>query len=260
MVSRATRHFAVLGVKRLLPRFLAPDLDPSTGTATLSGGEAHHLVRVLRLGAGDEVAIFDGRGREFRARVERIAGAIVTVRVLEPIASAPERQVPITLAQAVLKGTSMDDVVRDATMMGVGEIVPIVSAHTVARKAASPHGTERWRRVAIASAKQCRRAWIPDVSEAQTFDAWVGQPRTGVTLLLVEPSIRGIDPMPMRALTARETPPAAALVVGPEGGWSAEEVRAAVAGGHVAVTLGPMTLRAEAVPLAALAALSVIWD
>lgn len=244
----------------MLPRFLVADLDPSRGLATVTGGEAHHLTRVLRLGAGDHVAVFDGRGREFRAHVDHVAGTTVIVRLTEAIDPPAERQVPVTLAQAVLKGPSMDDVVRDATMMGVAAIVPLVTAHTVARRAAEPHGADRWRRVAIASAKQCRRARVPDVSEPLTFDSWRQQRREGSTLLLVEPSLCGVEPQPVRTLSAGGPPSAATLVVGPEGGWALEEVQAALEAGFIAVTLGPLTLRAEAVALAALAALTVVWD
>jgi len=218
--------------------------------------------------------VFDGRGREFGARIDRIVGANVLLQLGDPIVPPAERRVSITLAQAVLKGASMDEVVRDATMMGVAAIVPLVTAHTVARKAAAPHGAERWRRVAIASAKQCRRARIPEVSDAITFDGWLRQRTVGsgadgsrqsqapktATVLLVEPSLQGVDPVPLRALSGVAQPASATLAVGPEGGWAVEEVRAAMAAGYMAVTLGPLTLRAEAVPLAALAALTVVWD
>lgn len=243
----------------MLPRFLAADLDPSRGTATLTEGEARHLTRVLRLGVGDCVAIFDGRGREFEARVERIAGGDVWLQLDAPIAPAPERKVPLTLAQAVLKGSSMDDVVREATMMGVAGIVPLVTAHTIAKRAASSHGAERWRRVAIASVKQCRRARVPEVGEPISFDAFRGQSRQGTTLLLVEPSVGDVQPVPIRSLGSQQ-PKSATLVVGPEGGWSADEVRASVSAGFVPITLGPLTLRADAAAFAALAALAVVWD
>lgn len=243
----------------MLPRFLSPDLDPARGTATLSHGEAHHLLRVLRLGVGDRVALFDGRGHEFEARIDRIAGGTVTLRLDGPIASAPERKVSLTLAQAVLKGSSMDDVVRDATMMGVNAIVPLVTEHTVAKRAASSHGAERWRRVAIASAKQCRRARVPDVTEPTTFHAFRHESRQGPTLLLVEPSVDGLQPKPIRSLVDRQ-PLSATLVVGPEGGWSADEVRGAIEAGFTPITLGSLTLRADAAAFAALAALSVVWE
>jgi 16S rRNA (uracil1498-N3)-methyltransferase len=215
---------------------------------------------VLRLAVGDEVAVFDGRGREFRASIDRIAGGTVTLRLGHAVETPPERRTPVTLAQAVLKGSGMDDVVRDATMMGVSRIVPLVTLHTVARRAAAQHGADRWRRVAIASAKQCRRARVPDVVDPCAFDAWLRQPRDGAALLLVEPSLAGVTPSSVRDLTSSVAPSSVTVVVGPEGGWAAEELQAATAAGLRPVTLGPLTLRAEAVPLAILAALTVVWD
>jgi 16S rRNA (uracil1498-N3)-methyltransferase len=243
----------------MLPRFLAPDLDPSRGTATLTDGEAHHLTRVLRLGVGDRVALFDGRGVEFEARVDRIAGGNVTLQLEASIESTPERRVSLTLAQAVLKGSSMDDVVRDATMMGIAAIVPLVTEHTIARRAASSHGAERWRRVAIASVKQCRRARVPDVAEPISFDEFRRQSRQGPTLLLVEPSVEAVRPRPIRSVLGQQ-PESATLVVGPEGGWAAGELRTALDAAFTPITLGPLTLRADSAAFAALAALSVVWD
>ena len=244
----------------VLPRFLVSELDSKAGIAVLTEGEAHHLTRVLRLGVGDTVAIFDGRGREFTATIDRIAGATVQVKLGAAIEPVPERSVPVTLAQAILKGSSMDDVVRDATMLGVHSIVPLVTAHTVARKATSPHGADRWRRVALASAKQCRRARIPEVGDPIPFAEWGRRHRDAMTLFLVEPSVSGVAARPMRALASAPAPEAVTLVIGPEGGWSPGEVSEALGNGLLPVTLGPLTLRAEAVALAALAALTVVWD
>jgi 16S rRNA (uracil1498-N3)-methyltransferase len=244
----------------VLPRFLASNLDPARRVATLSDGEAHHLTRVLRLVAGDAVAVFDGRGREFCATIDRISGGMVSLVLGDAIEPVAERAIPLTLAQAVLKGASMDDVVRDATMMGVAGITPLVTAHTVARKATSAHGADRWRRIALASTKQCRRARIPEIAEPVSFDLWRQNAPDGLTLFLVEPSANGVEPRSMRSLASRPPPPSVNLTVGPEGGWSSGEVMNAVNQGFIPVTLGPLTLRAESVALVALAALTVIWD
>ena len=95
-------------------RFFAPALDPGDETVTLPKDEAEHLTRVLRLGVGDTVAIFDGRGHEFLARVTSGARRDVRVQLLSRVEPAAEPPVPLTLAQAVLKADKMDDVVRDA--------------------------------------------------------------------------------------------------------------------------------------------------
>jgi 16S rRNA (uracil1498-N3)-methyltransferase len=241
-----------------LPRFYLPDLDPAAGHAMLPEEEAIHLTRVLRLRAGADVAVFDGRGREFRAQVEAAARGRVRVTLLEPIVPAPEMRVPLTLVQAVLKGDKMDSVVRDATMMGVAAVEPIITSRTIGR---GSRDNNRWGRVAVASAKQCRRAVVPVIAEACTFSDWLIRSAHGLRLLLVEPSTTdsraGSDeavtlPSSLRVLENHASG-SLALIVGPEGGWSDEEVRQAEQAGCIAVSLGPLTLRADAVAITAIA-------
>lgn len=233
-----------------LARFYVPHLDPNVREIALPADEATHLTRVLRLTAGDEVAVFDGRGREFRARVTDTARRKVLVELLEPVAAAPEARVPITLVQAVLKGDKMDAVIRDATMMGVAAIEPIITSRTIARGPRAEN--DRWTRVSVASAKQCRRAVVPTISAPRPFDEWLRSSAHGLRLLLVEPAA---SPTEMCSLHLLETHAAGslALIVGPEGGWSAEERARAEQAGCLSVTLGGLTLRADAVAVAALA-------
>ena len=231
-----------------LPRFYFPLLDPSLPDGVLPEEEANHLTRVMRLGKDDDIAVFDGRGREFRARVTAAVRGRVRITLLDPITPAPEARVPLTLVQAVLKGDKMDAVIRDATMMGVAAIDPVVTSRTIARGA---RDTDRWARVAVASAKQCRRAVVPAITAPGRFGDWLAASAHGLRLLLVEPST-GAETCSLRMLEDH-APGSLALIVGPEGGWSEEEQRAAERAGCVAVTLGPLTLRADAVPIAALA-------
>jgi len=239
----------------MLPRFLAA-IDPESGVARLPDEEARHLSQVLRLGAGDEVAVFDGEGREFRARVERIARDGALAHLIEELVPAPEPAVRVTLAQAALKGDKMDDVVRDATMMGVAAIEPLVTEHTAAHLKAG-RAPERWRRIAVASAKQCRRAVVPRIGEGHALGDWLARDRSAVRVLLVEPAAR-VDGHPPSRL-AGERPPSATILIGPEGGWSAAEIDAAVAAGCVPMTLGRRTLRADATPIVALGVLLYLW-
>lgn len=211
--------------------------------------EANHLTRVMRLGAGDDIAVFDGRGREYRARVVSAARGRVQVEVVEPIAPAPEMRVPLTLVQAVLKGDRMDAVVRDATMMGVSAIEPVITARTIAR---APRDCQRWGRVAVASAKQCRRAVVPTIAEPRAFEDWLAASAHGSRLLLVEPAGTELPVSSLRILEDH-APASLALIVGPEGGWTGDEQRRAEQAGCIPVTLGPLTLRADAVSIAALA-------
>ena len=148
------------------PRFYAPDLDPSLGETILSADESHHLVRVMRLVAGDEVAVFDGNGHEFQARVapiDRNGGGLRSASRCRD--AAPRHAVPTVLVQAVLKGDKMDGVVRDATMAGVASDRPGVTERSLVglTALARAHALERWQRVAVSSAKQCGRARLPAI-------------------------------------------------------------------------------------------------
>jgi 16S rRNA (uracil1498-N3)-methyltransferase len=200
--------------------------------------------------------VFDGAGREFRARVDRVDRDGAAVRLIEPRDPAPEPAVKVTLAQAALKGEKMDDVVRDATMMGAAAIEPLVSDHTVARLAPG-RAPERWRRIAIASATQCRRAVVPRIGDGTSFDDWIARHVDSLKVILVEPSA-GAGGHPASLLLGQR-PAAATILIGPEGGWSAREIAAAAAAGYVPVTLGRRTLRADAVPVVALGVLQYLW-
>jgi len=232
------------------PRFYVPHLDAAVRETSLPPDEANHLTRVLRLDPGDEISVFDGRGHEFRARVTNTARRKVTVELLEPIAAVPEARVPITLVQAVLKGEKMDAVLRDATMMGVAAIEPIVTARTIARGPRPDN--DRWTRVSIASAKQCRRAVVPTIAAARPFDEWLRTSAHGLRLMLVEPTVSTGETCSLHLLE-NHAAGSLALIVGPEGGWTAEECEKAEAAGCLSVTLGSLTLRADAVAVAALA-------
>ena len=242
------------------PRFYVPSLEPDAAHVTLPREEARHLSRVLRLGAGDEVSVFDGKGREFRAIVEAAVRDTAALRLAEPVDVPAAPTVSIVLVQAILKGSSMDDAIRDATMMGVETIEPLLTAHcdVKASLVQRPETLARWNRVALASVKQCGRATLPQIHRPRTFDQWIAAPSAGIQLIFAEPST-GCVTQPLKRLLDHDVPSRAAVLLGPEGGWAADEIAGALASGAMAVSLGPLTLRAESMPVAALAALNALW-
>jgi 16S rRNA (uracil1498-N3)-methyltransferase len=243
-------------------RFFAPSIAEPGALIDLPREEVEHLARVLRLTAGAAIRVFDGRGRECLAVVEDVSRGGARVRVERMLTPAPEPPLAVTLAQAVLKGDKMDAVVRDAVMMGAGAIRPMITARTEVSVAGLERGrrVERWQRIAIASAKQCGRAVIPAIAAPQTVSDIVREAGTrqlsGQALMLVEP---GASPeaIPLRDLAA-DPPAAATLLIGPEGGWSPEEV---ALGSTVCqlVSLGGLTLRADAAAVIGLSALFARW-
>lgn len=191
-------------------------------------GDRHHLERVLRLRPGEVVTASDGRGSQRRCVVSagmalEPAGEVVTV---------PRPVPPVTVAFAVPKGDRPEWVVQKLTEVGVDRIVPMVTARTVVRWDAgrAPRNADRLRKVAREAAMQCRRSWLPEVSDLAAFDDLAG----GVGVALAD---------------AGGAPPALdhpVVLVGPEGGWSPEE-RA----GAMTVALGPHVFRTETAAIAA---------
>jgi 16S rRNA (uracil1498-N3)-methyltransferase len=257
----------------VLPRVFAADLDSQTMRAELPADEGAHLTRVLRLRSGARVLVFDGRGTQYLAEVDQIGKRVVTVVLLEPSPASREPRIRLTLVQALLKGDKMDAVIRDATMLGIATICPVATTRTVVPISATEHGrvVDRWRRVAIASAKQCGRAVIPEIAAPRRFDtlhaadadaSHSGAPHAGaddagvLRIMLVEPSAAAETP---HGELPTEPPARVEIAIGPEGGWTPEEVTAALAGGWHPWTLGERTLRAESAPLAALSVLTYIW-
>jgi len=236
-------------------------LDPGDETVTLPKGESEHLSRVLRLGVGEIVTVFDGRGRELSARVLEAPGRLVRVQLLTRVEPAREPAVSITLGQAVLKGDKMDDVVRDAVMLGVCAVQPLVTERTEATVAHLVRGSrvERWRRVALASTKQSRRAVLPDIRIPLTLETYLDEPRAALALMLVEPQAEAM-PETFATLRAVVPPPEVLVLIGPEGGWAETEWAAAKQKGVRLLTLGDRTLRADAVPVAALSLLYFLWE
>lgn len=243
----------------MFPRFFAPTLDAGDDIVTLPRDEGEHLVRVLRLGVGDSVAVFDGRGHEFLGRIVAAARRDVRVQVLSRVDPVAESTVAITLAQSVLKGEKMDEVIRDAVMLGVSAIQPVVAKRSETTVGALLRGArvERWRRVALASVKQSRRATLPDIRTPLSFEHYLDEPASTCRLMLVEPSAAESTPLtPLRSIAA---PLDAAVMVGPEGGWDAQERTTALERGVRMISMGPRTLRADAVPIAALSVLQFLW-
>jgi 16S rRNA (uracil1498-N3)-methyltransferase len=223
--------------------------------------EAHHLAKVLRLKAGDLVAVFDGEGHEAVASVQSIAGRRATVRPTEKCEPAAEPAIRLTLVQALLKSDKMDRVIRDAVMLGVASIQPITTARTEVPRAAVRAGgrQERWDRTVISSVKQCGRAVVPHVRPTLTFSQLLAETRDTLSLMFVEPAAAAPDAAATWQSLETRVPGKAAILIGPEGGWDPEEIGAAKAAGVGVVTMGQRVLRADAAGALAVAVLQYVW-
>lgn len=194
----------------------------------LPEGEARHVLKVLRGRDGDTLEVVDADGRLFRAKL----GAGDEAKVLELLDGNEE--VGLYLYQAVPKGGRMDLVVEKATEVGATRIVPLLTGRTLVRPGDAKVG--RWQRVAEAAARQSLRMVVPEVTQPMSFPEAVREAGGKGVLLHNEP-----DLAPLEAVVSAP----ASLFVGPEGGWSEEELQTAEEAGLVLAQLGPYRLRSE---------------
>jgi 16S rRNA (uracil1498-N3)-methyltransferase len=215
------------------------DLVPEPGgVLDLPEGEAHHVLKVLRGRAGDLVEVVDGAGRLFTAELRGGREAAV----LEELTASGGGAVEVSLYQAVPKGGRMDLVVEKATEVGATTIVPLLAERSVVNPREGKVG--RWRRVAVAAARQSLRLRVPHVAEPVRFEDAVLKAGESGVLLHNAPDLQ-----PVEALVEAPT----SLFVGPEGGWSEGELRLAEEAGLAFGGLGPYRLRSETAGIVAVA-------
>jgi 16S rRNA (uracil1498-N3)-methyltransferase len=240
-----------------VPRFFVPTRDVTEGQARVQGVEFRHLQRVLRLREGDHVTLFDDTGREHAGVIVSMSPRVAVVRITASTTPERESALAITLYQGIPKGRKMDVVVEKATELGVRAIVPFTSAFSAAGAPGTAGKGERWRRIAVAAAKQSARTAVPTIGEPLTFPEILTQAAVDdLKLLLYEGA--GTEPL-AAALERAAAPTSAAIVVGPEGGISHDEVARARTAGFVAVHVGPRILRTETAALAAVAVVQARW-
>jgi len=220
---------------------------------TLPDDAAQHVAKSLRLKAGDALVVFDGRGGEYDATIQRIDRDRVDVKV--GAFRDVERESPLAfgLVQGLPEADKMDWIIQKATELGTAWIQPVTCERSVVRLSGdrAARREAHWRRVAVAAAEQCGRTRIPEVRPTLGFVNWLAVPDETPRWMLAP----GAEPIAARPCA----PSPLELVVGPEGGFSERERLLLVDHGCTAVSLGPRVLRTETAPVAALAAIHALW-
>ncbi|HVS33757.1 MAG TPA: RsmE family RNA methyltransferase [Thermoanaerobaculia bacterium] len=207
----------------------------------VGGEEFHHAVRVARVREGEEVELFDGRGALASGKVRLVGRDHVTVMVEQELPSR-EARIAVHLAVAIIQLEKFELVLQKATELGVRSIIPLITDRVEIRPERYRGRAGRWEKIVFEAAKQCGRAVVPPVEPATTFGEAV---KAGMTRIVFDADAAA-DPAPA-ALTE------VTLLVGPEGGWSEEEIALARRSGCVFQRLGPRRLRAETAAIAATA-------
>ncbi len=236
------------------PRFYLDQTLAPGARFSLPPGPARHAARALRLGVDDAVTLFNGRGGEYAARIERIHKDEVAVAVTGFAEIERESRLQIRLAQGISSGERMDYTLQKAVELGVAAIQPIAAKRSVVKLAGerADKRVAHWQGVVASACEQCGRNRVPEVASPLPLAQWLGGHGGGRLLFLSPQAERRLAELP---------PPAGidCLVAGPEGGFEADEIAALKAAGAIPVRLGPRVLRTETAALAALAAMQTLW-
>ena len=240
-------------------RFFIEQTKITSTKIFITGSDAAHIKKVLRMKSGDRIGLFDGRGFEYEARIENLLAGSVEVSITKRFLSASESPVQIIVAQALLKDKKMDILARQLTEIGITKLIPFTSIRSVPRpdKKRLSERRKRWEKIAIEALKQCRRGHVTEIGETITFNDvikiddecdlkivfWENESKP------ISDAVQQVHDRHYRKILA---------VLGPEGGFTEKEIEDARACGFVTASLGPRILRAETASVAACTILQYI--
>ena len=236
-------------------RFFVPQLYNEE--MTITGVDARHISKVLRMQPGDELQIVSDDGVSALAKISAIDSEAVTVHCLEKLAESHEPQVRLVLAQGLAKGEKMDFIIQKAVEMGAYSVVPVAMEHSVVRLegAKAQKKVERWQKIAESAAKQSKRDIIPQIQPVQTMAQMLAANDCQTKIIAYECEDKKSLKAALTEAKAAETLTDLLLIIGPEGGISETELDVARNSGAVPVSLGRRILRAETAGLVAISAI-----
>lgn len=237
---------------------VSPELLKTPHLAPLPAAQSHHLVTVLRLGTGDSVLAFDGQGNERGGVLQASSqeaqptswSLLWQGEASQVLTNAPK----LTLSCAVIKGERFEFTLEKATELGVGCIVPIVAARNVVRDGTGTQKRTRWEKIIAEAARQCERADVPELLETTTLQARLANIKADSSSTTRIVLWEGETERTLQtALAGAPANTPCELLIGPEGGFTPQEIADATAAGFVTASLGPRILRAETAAIVAVA-------
>lgn len=237
-----------------LTRIYQPQAAHSGQIVNLSKEASGHLMRVLRLQINDKLIVFNGEAGEFHATIIELTKSTVTVKLGEFNAVNRESPLQITLAQAVLRSDKMDYMLQKAVELGVSRFIPLLTAHSTLMKLAPERWRKRcvhWQGVMLAACEQSGRTRLPTLENPMTFDLATTAIKADQRIIL--------QPGAQHAIDSLSSCQSVTILVGPEGGWSENELKYARAADYNLMQLGPRVLRAETAGLAAVSILQSLY-
>jgi 16S rRNA (uracil1498-N3)-methyltransferase len=230
----------------MITNFYTPADQIAGDILTIDGEEAKHILSVLRRKIGDEIDVVDGQGNKYRVRIEKVSKGNMKANILSRTHMENEPDCRITLAQAVCRRERMDFLIEKATEIGVSSIIPIITERNTVKVNDVPRErkkTDRWRKIAIAAMKQSLRTVLPEIHNVIGFDQLL--PRIKNFDLSLIASLDKDSKSLKQCKELKEEVKSVLLIVGPEAGFTDEELSQAKAMGAIPITLGSRRLRTE---------------
>ena len=238
------------------PRIYVPRISDDVDHVALGNDNLNYIKNVLRLKPGDPVTVFDGRQFEYETIIDHFSSdsAILTITEKKEIRHS---EIRITLAQSIPKAGKMEFIIQKATELGITTIIPVLSRRSIPKFPGNKMTAKvsRWRKIAVEASRQCGRAVIPDIRDIVSFDDMVRLPGDNDCRIIFWEEETTRDFKTMLHNDTVKNRKDFFIVVGPEGGFTREEVESARAHGFASVTLGTYILRTETVALAVLSIL-----
>ncbi len=224
----------------------------STGsTLVITGSDARHIKTVLRLKSGDKIGLFDGKGFEYKAKIVDLSTGRVKVSVIRRFPSTAESPVQITVAQGFLKEKKMDGLVRQLSELGIIKWNPFIAERSVPRpdKKQLSARTKRWEKISKEAIKQCKRGCIMEIGDTVSFEEILNISQTAdLKIAFWEDELQ---PLNAKLPGSDRKINRIYALLGPEGGFTQQEIESARDRGFVTASLGPRILRAETATVAA---------
>ncbi|MCY9854981.1 16S rRNA (uracil(1498)-N(3))-methyltransferase [Vibrio mediterranei] len=235
-----------------IPRIYHPEPIHALGTLALSEDAAGHVGRVLRMKEGQEVLLFDGSGHEFPATITQIGKKNVDVDIQEKVSSSIESPLDLHLGQVISRGDKMEFTIQKSVELGVNTITPLISERCGVKLDAKrfEKKLQQWQKIAISACEQCGRNTIPEIRPIMSLEQWCAEPSEALKLNLHPRAKYSINTLPEPVTKVR-------LLIGPEGGLSAQEIEMTEQYQFEETLLGPRVLRTETAALTAITALQV---
>lgn len=236
-----------------IPRIHTHQAITPNALLELPEAQSHYLGKVLRMQAGRELVLFNGEGGEFAAQITEVHKKSVIVQVGDFTADNRESPLQLELAIGVSRGERMDWVLQKATELGVTKITPLMTERIEVKLGGerADKKVDHWQQILVSTCEQCQRNLLPVLNEPMKLEDWLAQCDAQLKFVLHHRDSKG--------LPQEQKPTSVALLIGPEGGLSEEEIELARAQGFAPLTLGPRVLRTETAPLAAISLAQYLW-